>query len=163
MECSDGKRKVNTSTYLSCMKELLDKGRSVSVPVTGGSMSPFLASGRDWVQLKPAEKFLKKGNIALYRQKGGRYLLHRICRVENGREYYFIGDAQTCVEGPIDREQIAGGVAMAYRKGRWIGPGDFWWEFFEHTWLHLIPMRRKILSGYGRLRRRGRREEWKEE
>lgn len=155
MECSDKKRRVHTEAYLSCMRELLDKGQSVSVPVTGGSMSPFLANGRDWVRLEPVGNFLKKGKIALYQQKGGRYLLHRVCRIENGRRFYFIGDAQTCEEGPIEQEQIAGVVGMVYRKGQWIGPGDFWWEFFEHIWLHLIPMRRKICSGYGWLKRGG--------
>ena len=34
-------------------------------------------------------------------------------------------------------------------KGKWIAPGDFWWEFFEHIWLHLIPFRRFLMKLYG--------------
>ena len=40
------------------------------------------------------------------------------------------------------RDQIFAIITKVKRKDRWICPGDFWWEFFEHVWLHMIPLRR---------------------
>ena len=37
-------------------------------------------------------------------------------------EYYLIGDAQTVIEGPIQREQIFAVVTKVKRKGEWIVP-----------------------------------------
>ena len=67
--------------------------------------------------------------------------MHRICRVRP-EGFYLVGDAQTEIEGPIRREQIFGRVVSVRRKGRRIGPGNFWWEFFEHVWIRVIPLRR---------------------
>ena len=56
--------------------------------------------------------------------------------------------ADTDMEGPIDKEQVFAVVIKVQRKGKWIAPGDFWWEFFEHIWLHLIPFRRVLMKLY---------------
>lgn len=53
------------------------------------------------------------------------------------------------MEGPIDKEQVFAIITKVKRKGKWIAPGDFWWEFFEHIWLHLIPFRRFLMKLYG--------------
>ncbi len=50
-----------------------------------------------------------------------------------------MGDAQTQIEGPVKREQIFALITKVRRKEKWLEPGDFWWEFFEHVWLHMIP------------------------
>ena len=78
--------------------------------------------------------------------------MHRICRVRP-EGYYMIGDAQWEIEGPISEEQIFARIIRVKRKGKWIEPGDFWWEFFEHVWIRLIPFRRMIVRIYGKIRR----------
>ena len=67
--------------------------------------------------------------------------------------YYFTGDAQTLIEGPLRREQIIGIVLSVRRKGRWYSPGDFWWNFFEGPWRFLIPLRHPIITVYSRVRK----------
>ena len=42
--------------------------------------------------------------------------MHRIYNVKN-EEYYLIGDAQTVIEGPIQREQIFAIIIKVKRKG----------------------------------------------
>ena len=59
-----------------------------------------------------------------------------------------MGDAQTQIEGPVKREQIFALITKVRRKEKWLEPGDFWWEFFEHVWLHMIPLRRGIMWCY---------------
>ena len=74
------------------------------------------------------------------------FLIHHI---DKEGKLFIIGDAQIDMEGPIDKEQVFAIITKVKRKGKWIAPGDFWWEFFEHVWLHLIPFRRFLMKLYG--------------
>ena len=42
-------KQVDTKAYMTALRSLTEQGHSVSVPVAGSSMSPFLAGGRDTV------------------------------------------------------------------------------------------------------------------
>ena len=64
-----------------------------------------------------------------------------------------MGDAQNWIEGPIEQEQIFAKIIAVNRKGKWIRPGDFWWEFFEHVWIRMIPWRQTINKIYSRLKK----------
>ena len=145
-------RRVDTQEYLSVLKELVQEGKEVSLLVAGSSMSPFLIHERDYVYFRQPDRELRKGDIVFFQRKSGQYVMHRIWKVRP-EGYYIVGDAQTDIEGPIPGEQIFAIVTKVQRKGRWIEPGDFWWEFFEHVWLHMIPVRRMIMSVYAKIRR----------
>lgn len=143
------KRIADIYTYMPILQELLSEGREVSLVITGGSMTPFLIHGRDEVLITSPKGEWKKGDIAFFQRDNGQYVMHRICRVNRDGTCFFIGDAQQVIEGPIRQEQIFGKIVSVKRKGTWIGPGNFWWEFFEHIWISLIPMRplfRKVYS-----------------
>lgn len=143
-----GKRIVEADTYIPVIRELVEAGNTVPFLITGNSMSPFMIHERDTILLKKPEFPLKKGTMAFYRRKTGQYVMHRICKVKDGK-YYFVGDAQTAVEGPLEAEQIFAVVCGVKRKGRLEKPGTFWWEFFEHIWLWVRPLRpflRKMYS-----------------
>lgn len=133
-------RSVDTKEYLTMVRELVEQGKEVSVLVSGGSMTPFLGDKRDTIYVSKPERELKKGDMVFYQRSSGQFVMHRICKVkEDG--FYIIGDAQQVIEGPVKREQIFGIITKVQRKGRWIGPGDFWWEFFEKVWVNMIPLR----------------------
>ena len=75
-------------------------------------------------------------------------MLHCIYKVD-GDDYYFVGDNQVDIEGPIKREQIFAIVYKVKRKGKEIKPGDFWWNFFYYVWIRIIPCRYMIIKLYG--------------
>lgn len=127
--------------------DLLEQADFVPLVISGGSMSPFLVHGRDTVYLSKADKPLKRGDMILYRRDSGRYILHRIYREEAGT-YTLVGDAQTQPEPGIRPDQILARVCMVRRNGRLLKPGCFWWEFFEHIWIRLVPLRPRILAIY---------------
>lgn len=135
------------------LRVCFENGGEFPLTVTGSSMTPFLAPGRDRVYLRRPEGALKEGDIAFFERRGGQLILHRVCRV-NEQGYYFVGDAQQMVEGPIRPEQILAVVDHAERKGRIQQPGCFWWEFFRTVWLQLLPVRRGVMAAYARLRGR---------
>lgn len=138
---------VDTNEYVSTLKELTEEGKEVSMQISGGSMEPFLVHVRDSIRFRKPDRPLKKGDMVFYQRAGGQYVMHRIIRVKPDG-YWMIGDAQTEKEGPIQREQIFALITGVRRRGKWIGPGEFWWEFFAHVWTHLIPVRRLLINGY---------------
>lgn len=147
-------RIVDTSAYMKIVRELLQEGHEVPLVVTGNSMSPFLIHERDEILISGINRPLKKGDMAFFQRSSGQYVMHRIRYIKKGKdgnddEYYFIGDAQTVTEGPIARKQIFGLITAVKRKGKTIREGDFWWEFFQHIWLHMIPFRYITSRIYG--------------
>ena len=111
-------------------------------------MSPFLAHQRDYIYFKKPDRELRKGDMVFYQRRTGQYVMHRIWKVKND-QYYMVGDAQQEIEGPLDRDQIFALITKVQRKGKWIEPGDFWWEFFEKVWINIVPVRRVLVKVYG--------------
>lgn len=145
-------RVVDTGEYISSLRELIEQGHEVALPVAGSSMTPFLGDGRDRVFLRAPDRPLKRGDIVLYRRDGGIYVLHRIRRVRGGT-YDVVGDAQSEIERGVRREQIFAVVTRAERKGKLIGPGCFHWRFFQYVWIGMVPLRRPLLGLYAACRR----------
>lgn len=143
-------RRVDTQEYLTVLKELVQQGKEVSLLVSGSSMSPFLIHERDYVYFRQPDRELKAGDIVFFQRKNGQYVMHRIWKVKP-EGYFIVGDAQTEIEGPVSRDQIFAIITKVQRKGTWIAPGDFWWEFFEHVWIHMVPLRRVIMRIYATL------------
>ena len=143
---------VDTREYVSMLRELTEEGREVSMLIAGSSMNPFLIHQRDSICFRKPDQELKKGDMVFFQRPDGAFVMHRIWKVKP-EGYYIVGDAQTEIEGPVRREQIFAIVTKVCRKGKWLGPGDFWWEFFEHVWIRLVPWRRKLMRGYAVFRK----------
>lgn len=149
-------KRIDTREYVSVLRELTEEGKEVNMLISGNSMSPFLIHERDIICFKKPDRELKKGDMVFYQRKTGQYVMHRICKVRP-EGYYIVGDAQQDIEGPVEREQIFAVITQVKRKNKLIKPGDFWWEFFEHVWISVIPFRWKIVKVYsvlGKMKRR---------
>ena len=142
-----GERVIDTREYVSALRRIVEDGRIVSMRIAGNSMSPFLCHERDYIYFTKPDRELRKGDMVFYQRDSGQYVMHRICRVRP-EGYYMVGDAQMQVEGPLRRDQIFALIVQAERKGKLIGPGNFWWEFFEHIWIRVISLRRGIIMVY---------------
>lgn len=126
---------------------LLEQTDNVPLVISGNSMSPFLVHHRDTVYLSKVRKPLRRGDMILYRRDNGRYILHRIYRTE-AETFTLVGDAQTVLEQNIRPDQVLALVTAVRRKGRRLEQGSFWWEFFRHIWIRMVPLRPWILSLY---------------
>ena len=145
-------KKVDTKEYVSMLRELTESGKEVSMLIAGNSMSPFLIHERDSICFKKPDRTLRRGDMVFYQRTSGQYVMHRIYKV-SAEGYYIVGDAQQDIEGPVKREQIFALITRVRRKGKWIAPGDFWWEFFEHVWIRMVPVRRLIIGSYTKMKR----------
>ena len=139
---------VDIHAYLPVLIDLVNQGESVSLTITGSSMTPFLVHGRDQIRFQKPDRPLKRGDMAFFQRRNGDYIMHRVLRVSDDG-YYFVGDGQQVIEGPIAPEQIFGRITQVCRKGKWIGPGNFWWDFFAGAWLTLLPCRPFLRKLYG--------------
>lgn len=119
--------------------------------ISGSSMNPFLAHGRDTVYLSRLTRPVRRGDMLLYRRENGNYVLHRVYKA-GPESLTMIGDAQTVLESGIRREQVIAIVTRVERKGKRLGPGSFWWEFFEKVWIRMIPLRRPVQRLYSWMR-----------
>lgn len=129
---------------------LLEDTESVPLVISGYSMTPFLAHGRDTVYLSKVKRPLKRGDMILYRRSSGAYVLHRIFCLEEGT-YTLVGDAQTMLERGIRPDQVLALVTAVRRKGKLLRSGSFWWDFFEKIWIRMIPLRPAVVAAYSRI------------
>ena len=118
----------------------MQDAQAVPLVISGSSMVPFLAHGRDTVYLSKLDRSPKRGDMIFYRRDNGTYILHRVFRAgENACD--MVGDAQTEIEPGIRPEQVLAVVNTVRRKGKLLKKGNFWWDFFEGFWLNVIPLR----------------------
>ena len=143
-------KQVDTREYVSVLRGIAEEGKVVSMLIAGSSMAPFLCHNRDYIYFTKPERELRRGDMVFYQRDSGQYVMHRIYRVKH-EGYYMVGDAQTQIEGPLRRDQIFAVITQVKRAGKMIRPGDFWWEFFEHIWIRIVPARRTVMALYGRL------------
>ena len=143
-------RCVDTVLLMEQYRALLETVDTLPLQVTGSSMTPFLAPGRDSVLLRKPPARLRRGDIALYRRGNGSYVMHRVYRCERDGTYTMLGDAQQQAEHGICREQVIAVACAAQRKGKEQKPGHFWWEFFARVWIRIVPLRPMLRGLYSR-------------
>ncbi len=138
-------------TNILLMLNLLPERESIKISPTGNSMRPFISGYRDDVFLIKPSFPLKRNDIALYQRESGQYVLHRIhhSKVINGETlYFFLGDSQTTLEGPIHECCIHAIATQILRKGRIIKCNNLLYRFISQVWLILQPLRPMILKLY---------------
>ena len=143
---------VSPEELMEPLLAVMEEAETVPLVISGYSMNPFLAHGRDTVYLSKITRPLKKGDMVLYRRDSGAYILHRIYRVE-GNSYTFVGDAHTQLERGIREDQLLALVTAVRRKGKLLKKGSFWWDFFEKIWIRMVPLRPAVRKGYSLIRK----------
>ena len=150
-------RRFSEAELMPAYLDSMRRDGSVTVPVSGTSMNPFLGHLRDTVTLVPTgERRLRRGDIALYvRRSGGleKYVMHRVVGIKQGK-YSFCGDAQTTPDRGVERDNILAVAVSACRRGKSIGEKSPVWLFYRHIWRVLRPLRPIVLSAKAFCRRK---------
>ncbi len=137
-------KKVALEELYPIIKEQLESGGNVKIPITGTSMLPLLVQGRDFVVLKTCHK-AKINDIIFYRRDNGAFVLHRIIGVD-GNGYILCGDNQWVKEYGISDHNIIGVVTEIHRNGKVIGVDDKKYVKYYKRWLKLFPIRKMIVK-----------------
>ena len=120
---------------------LLAQGQSIQIQPQGYSMYPMFVPGRDAAVIEQADASrLKRGDVVLYRRASGILVLHRVWRVRKDG-FYFVGDNQSEVEGPLQASQLRGVLTGFIRKGKYISVRNPVYRLASLLWLFLRPVR----------------------
>lgn len=128
---------------------LTENGESVTLPVNGHSMLPFIVGWRDCVILQKAAH-PKVGDVVVAWVEGRRYVLHRIIRID-GERVTLMGDGnlrgtETCTLSDV--KALATHVVDV--KGRTHDLYNRWRRRAVRVWWYVRPVRRYLLAIYRR-------------
>lgn len=123
---------VSLNDVMPVILDMLKNGNTVSLVVKGNSMFPFLISGRDKVFLKKVTNTLKKGDIVFYKNRIGKYILHRISKVDKDGNFEIIGDGQLVADYSVGAENIVAKVVKVIRKDKEFDSKSFVWKVFSN-------------------------------
>lgn len=133
---------LSADQLFTLTEECVKNGQSVRVTVKGNSMSPFLRSEVDSVELAAADfDTLSQGDIVLIRRATGEYILHRVFK-KNNNYFSILGDAQTIPEGPIYKEQLLAKVISIWRGDVSISCSSFVWQTVGILWINALTLRK---------------------
>ena len=139
---------------------LVEAGVSVTLPVNGRSMLPFIIGGRESVILQQPPKQgetrqdapqLKLGDVVLAWVEGSCYVVHRIIRIDGdrvtlmgdgnlvGTEHCRLSDIKAIATHVVGSDEQPHDL---YTSRRMLGVRLWWW---------LLPIRRYLLAIYKRL------------
>ena len=123
---------------------LLDEGHTVTLPLRGYSMRPFLENGRDKALLrKPVS--INLGDAVLAEIAPRHYVLHRIVDI-TGDHVTLRGDGNLGDEHCMLSDIRAKALGF-YRKGRQTldSTDGRKWRIYSWWWTRLYPIRRYLL------------------
>ncbi len=140
---------TDKDTQKSNPETLLREGKAVCISPRGHSMYPLLIPGTDKVVIEPSPgRRLKRGDIALFRRKGSKLVLHRIVRIKRDRTgerlFYFCGDNQREIEGPVYEEDICGVVTRIEKPKLKFSVRNPLYVLSVFIWMILRPVRPNI-------------------
>lgn len=134
-----------SSSFIPDVLKFLDEGHTVTIPLRGRSMRPFLQDGRDkGLLVKP--KGFKRGNAVLAKVDNSRYVLHRIVKID-GDDVTLLGDGNLTVEH-CKKDDVKAFVVGFYRKGsdKLDKTNGLKWTLYSAVWMALRPVRRYLLA-----------------
>ncbi|MBQ0073678.1 MAG: peptidase S41 [Prevotella sp.] len=125
--------------------EMVRKGHTVTLPLRGFSMRPYLEDKRDKALLSSVPLYLNVGDVILAEISPKRYALHRIVSID-GDIITMYGDGNFTPEY-IERQDVLAIALGFYRKGstKLSSVEGFWYRMYWKTWVMLRPIRRYLL------------------
>jgi len=125
-------------------EQVLNESGSLLYKNVGISMLPLIREGQDYIYIKkrPPER-LKKNDVVLFSrphvQGRGRYVLHRIRKVNKDGTYWIVGD--NCINGEtVKEENILGVLSAVKRNGKTVNMTDSGYRLY----VALVPLRRLL-------------------
>ena len=126
---------------------MLNEGHTVTLPLRGYSMRPFLEDGRDKALLRKPES-INIGDAVLAEIAPKHYVLHRIVEIK-GNHVTLRGDGNLATEHCRLGDVKATAIGF-YRKGReqLDSTDGRKWRVYSWWWTRLLPVRRYLLFAF---------------
>jgi hypothetical protein len=137
------KKKISLDEIYPVIKEKIENGGTVQLPITGTSMLPLLVWGRDTVELTKCEN-PQKYDIIFYRRDNGQFILHRILKICNDGTYILCGDNQTNLEKGIRPDQVIGYISEIKKQDKRLSASTLSYRLYMLFWMWM-PYRKTVL------------------
>ena len=124
-------------------RELTREG--VCIPVrfqlSGNSMWPLIRIRRDYVTVLPLNRPLKRGDVVLFADQIGRYVVHRVWKLDETC-VTTLGDHCYQPDPPLEYSRVWGIVTKLERGSRVISLDCSGARAWGRFWMSLLPLRR---------------------
>lgn len=140
---NSNKQKISLIEIYPIIKEKIENGGTVHLPITGVSMRPLLVWGRDTVEIVKCEN-PKKGDIIFYLRDSGQFVLHRIIGTDE-KGYVLCGDNQWVKEYGVEDRHIIAVVKSITRNGKKFDVTNIPYRIYSSLWILAMPVRKYIL------------------
>ena len=126
---------------------LVQDGISVTFPVKGRSMLPFITGGRDSIIMQKPEQ-LRVGMVVLAEIAPGQYVVHRIIRMEpDGGRITLMGDGNIRgTESCMPTNIMAHATHVVKPNGKRRPLDSSTQRTMAHLWYIIRPLRRYLLA-----------------
>ena len=129
---------------------LAKEGLSVTLPVKGNSMLPFIIGGKESVILQKPDH-PKVGDVVLAWVENCRYVVHRIIKID-GHDVVLMGDGNIIGTEQCKIDDICAiATHVVSADGKRHDLYSKWRMRATRLWWYLRPIRRYILAIYRRL------------
>lgn len=125
---------------------LIAGGHEVTLRVRGVSMRPFLEDRRDKIVLTRLEQ-VNVGDAVLAEIAPGRYVYHRVVRIEGGK-VTLRGDGNVYATEQCRIEHVVAATQSLIRKGKNYSPKGWTWRCYSALWPAWPFARRVLLKLY---------------
>ena len=131
--------------FLPQVVALIAEGHTVTLPLRGRSMRPFLEDGRDKALLEAVKETPCVGDAVLAEIWPGHFVLHRIVDID-GQRVTMRGDGNLGTE-TCRLEDVRAKATAFFRKGRSKPDRTDGrkWRIYSWWWTRLLPIRRYLL------------------
>ena len=142
---------VSNDLFFADVVSSLHEGRTVTIPVKGYSMLPFIRGGKDLVELEIPSTPLKPYDIVLFHvgtAEDGKWIMHRILKVD-GDNLTIQGDGVTRGREHVKTAQVQARARTIIRAGKTpVDPYTRKQLTLVRCWNFLRPLRPFILKAY---------------
>lgn len=132
-------------------EEVLKTGKPLTMFTVGSSMQPLLYARSTLVVIRRVNGKLRRGDLPLYKDREGKYILHRIIRSDE-KYYYTRGDNRYGLE-TVPHKWVIGVVSEIHRKEKVISVDSVGYKLYVKIWLWSYPIRYFINRVISRLKR----------
>lgn len=137
----------------SIENELISRGEIVYTN-SGDSMFPLIRPSGDLIVIKRKTCGFKKYDVALYKRNSGKYVLHRILKVNRDATYVACGDNRYTKEFGLTDANMLGVLVSVVRNGKEIKLSGLKCRLYAHLWCDMFFVRKIILIAVKIIKRR---------
>ena len=135
-------QKISRGLTVAQWHQLTQEGAWIPVRIQlhGSSMQPLIRRMRDYVTIEPLNRPLKIGDVVLFHDGAGRYVVHRVWKLEPNR-VITLGDNCKNADRPLSYGQILGLVTKLERGCIRMNLDSVISRLFGRLWMELFPVR----------------------